>query len=292
MAFQLFELPVSLISRAETLRKIPFDQPFVDSIFDGHQNGRWFVDNPDQPTAAILVRSGDIYLLGTPNDALKQFMLDAPLEAEFFGWVYGFVATSPAWDAAMRINPAYMHIGRLAYTLPAGCVVPTWDDLTARLPEGDRMIEIDAALAERIDNEDFVPLIRWGWETYSRFAEHGYGVAILRGETILAYATTMTRSDTQTAISIDTVEPYRRQGYATLVGLGYMAAGARRGLETLWDTDTVNIASQRTAERIGFECTGDYIQYRKQNDEPLTLSEGRWGVAETRPDGVMVWAAT
>src|SRR3954453_23006007 len=88
-----------------------FDEAFIDSIFEGTQDARLFVDDPRQPSAALLCRTYEYYIAGDhTNQALRRFMADAPAEAEVFAELYGYCALSRSWDDALLAD----HGDRLA----------------------------------------------------------------------------------------------------------------------------------------------------------------------------------
>lgn len=41
-----------------------FDRAHIDSVFEGRQPGRLFVDDPEQPSAAIMFRTFGFYVAG------------------------------------------------------------------------------------------------------------------------------------------------------------------------------------------------------------------------------------
>lgn len=54
-------------------------------------------------------------------------------------------------------------------------------------------------------------------------------------------------------VSIDTLEPYRRQGYASRCAAWCMAQMARHGRQPVWGALVSNLASARLAAKLGFE---------------------------------------
>ncbi len=98
----LYELPNTLFARVKPLfAAAPFDQPCYDSVFEGVQAARIFVDDADAPTSALMFRSYDYFAAGVAAPALRQFVRDAPDEAEVFAAFYGCVPLNDDWKAAL-----------------------------------------------------------------------------------------------------------------------------------------------------------------------------------------------
>ena len=109
----IYELPRDQFGRAAHLfRDAKFDQPCYNSVFEGVQDARLWVDDPAAPTAALLCRSYEYYLAGAVDPALRRFVKDAPAEAEVFASFYGYVPLNEAWKTALLSDQPLVIIGR------------------------------------------------------------------------------------------------------------------------------------------------------------------------------------
>src|SRR5689334_22712765 len=101
---QIYELPQPLFSRAAPLFEEAWaDGAYIWSAFAGTMAARLFVDDPGQPTAALLCRTYEYYVAGTPAaTGLRRFMRDAP--AQVYGDFYGYVATNVPLSRAIMAD--------------------------------------------------------------------------------------------------------------------------------------------------------------------------------------------
>lgn len=283
----IFELPRSQFSRVETLfADVPFDQPCYDSVFEGRQEARIFVDDADAPTAALMCRSYEYFVAGAVQPALRQFVREAPEEAGVFAHFYGYVPTTDAWKAALLADLPLEVIGRCNFQWHAGTTVPDWQ---AALPADGQIVPIDVALAERLDRDYYpVPFVLFDWGSYAAYEAHGFGFALLVGGEIASTIMTTTVSSRHALATVATEPPFRRRGFAALVGARFVDESLQRGLLATWDTDDTNAGSIATARRIGFAELPLFAELARPERAKLDLSRGLW-TAEARGDGVTVW---
>lgn len=283
----IYELTGGSIQRAAPLYAgVPFDQPCYDSVFEGKQEGRIFVDDADAPTAALLCRSYEYYPAGAVSPALRRFIADAPEEAEVFGAFYGYVPVNSGWRDALLADAPLETIGRVNFQWQPGTPVPDW---RAALPDGGRIVPVDGALAERLDRECYpVPFVLYDWGSYAAYAEHGFGFALLVGEAVASTITAITVSSRHALINVATEPPFRRRGFAALVGACFVEETLRRGLLPTWDTDDTNLGSVATARRLGFAEQEPFVELALPNRAKPAQTRGIWRSA-ARDDGITVW---
>jgi predicted GNAT family acetyltransferase len=63
-------------------------------------------------------------------------------------------------------------------------------------------------------------------------------------------------------ISIDTLEPYRRQGYAARCVSYMIYEIRRRGKEPVWAAEETNLPSMRLAAKLGFVLVDGLLLFR------------------------------
>ncbi len=131
--------------------------------------------------------------------------------------------------------------------------------LAARLPEGYSLSLIDGALYERcLENEwsrDFVSV----FGSREAFLEKGLGVVALKGDELVAGASSYTRYRAGIEIEVDTRRDERRKGLATACCAGLILACLNRGLYPSWDAQ--NLQSVGLAEKLGYEFSHEYVVY-------------------------------
>jgi len=161
---------------------VAFDRAPIEAVFEGRQEGRFFVDDAEHPRAALLCRTYDWYVAGDHRAAgLRRFIADAPAEAGLFETFYGLVPAQPPWVAELVADSGgrLKIIPRRGFTHGDGTDA---SDAVARLggPRDAVVTLIDRDLAERIDHEMGEHIGRL-WGGYHRFASGGFGYCAIVG---------------------------------------------------------------------------------------------------------------
>ena len=271
----IYELHPDAFERAAPLFEAAwFDRAFIDAVFEGRQSARMFVDQLDQPTAALLARSYEYYVAGDSGPGwLRRFIADAPAEAGVFADLYGYVPLDAGWQAALLADtPALATIERREFKFH----VP--EVLAGALPApspGIAIVPMDRALAERTD-AGLGEHIGSFWGGYDRFLAGGFGFCAMDGAAIAGVAYAAGASRRFANISIFTVPPYRRRGLATLLAAAFIRGCLERGLVPTWDADRDNVASAAIALRLGLREYPGFVQLSPARASRLPLSRGRW----------------
>jgi len=267
---------------------VDFDRPFWEAAFDGRMPSRLFVDDPDQPRSALLTRTYDFFLAGDVSVVLLQLLRDAPPEAQLCEWFYGFVPLTAAWREALPdALPGLVEIERRAFRLPVDGFRQA-RDWNAHVPDGVRIVPLDAELARRADDEipEVIGII---WDGCERFAVSGWGYAALDDAGRLlsaAYACGLTGRDVN--LGVGTAQPARRRGLGKLVCQACIARAEGDSLTVTWDCDRTNIASGKLAESLGFVEENGFIEFGFPERMVPEGIEGRWS-SELVGDGVVRW---
>lgn len=233
-----------------------FDRAQIDSVFEGRQPGRVFVDDPEHPTAAILARTFGYYAGGDPgNLALRRFIRDAPPEPGIFQDLYGYVPATNTWKQVLLedhhglLEDIPRHDFKWYPTEQARAVVEGWRE---RLPAGATMAQIDLDLARRVDQE-MNQFIKPFWLSHEAFAEGGFGYCLMLGDEIASVAYTVSVSSTEANIDVETVERYRRRGFSSLTSSAFIEHCRQLDVTPTWDSDGNNLPSRALAARLGFQ---------------------------------------
>ena len=270
-----------------------YDAAHVDAVFEGRQPGRVFVDDPTRPTVALLCRTYEYYLAGDSGGpggrALRQFLRDAPAEPGVFADLYGYVGLAPAWEAALLVDhgTALEVIERRAFDYDTA----VGRQALARLqfpPPGVRIVPIDRALAERIDDELQEGIARF-WSGYDRFVAGGFGSCALVGDELGGVAVAIAVSAREANIGVVTAPVHRRRGLATLACAAFVRDCLDRGLTPTWDCDAANVASLATARRVGFRGERRFAELAPPGRSRLALSHGLWRGEDVAGGSTIVW---
>jgi len=226
----------------------PADPPIPTRLWanlDGTIHGRILVDEPANPTAALIqdLAEGPTYLGGALSpDILRDGLaiLRAYQEVVVCLW---------PGDPVLAMLP-----GENCYT---GAAVDFWDrspavdlDRLAVLPEGYTMRRIDGDLAHRV--EGFAQYYGSMYGSVERAVEGIIGHCLMHGDAIVsdAEAGPLTRGVAE--MGIGTEEAYRRQGFATIAAAHVIRECEAQGYRAFWNAAQQNTGSVSLARRLGF----------------------------------------
>jgi RimJ/RimL family protein N-acetyltransferase len=282
------ELPLDLFERARpVLGHPPADFAYIDAGLRGINPARIFVDDPDQPTAALMTRTYEYFAGGTTGTALDPFIRDAPAEPGIWDQFYGFIAVDPVWNDHIRsLLPGLQPLGRRTFRFDPRRIdrVSGWRE---PVPAGLSLAPLSAELAERTYGE--MPwMVGWFWGGYGRYAEHGFGAVILDGERPVSVCYAVAVGGGEANLGVRTVEEYRRRGLARLCSQACIELAHERGLIATWDTDEPNIASADLALSLGFVEQPSFIEWSFPDRGKPKQSTGVWA-PETIQNGIVRW---
>jgi RimJ/RimL family protein N-acetyltransferase len=226
-------------------------QYLIDAVFEGNHIGRIFVDNPEHPTTALAALAcGFHFLVGcadnaTFNTAMRERILSEliPTEGDLL-----LFPTSEAWrDAldALFADFKLLHVTRKAFTFYPERFIAKNNEWQKRVPEGYSIQRYDRFLAGGVGLAEF-------WGSLDRFLNNGIGFAVMKSDEVISRCHTVMVGNKQAEISIETAEPYRRQGFATLAGCAFIEYCLENGLYPTWSCWDNNIACQILAQKLGF----------------------------------------
>ncbi len=84
------------------------------------------------------------------------------------------------------------------------------------------------------------------------YSQEGIGYVAIQDNTVVARASMLFQVDGYGNISVDTKEGHRRKGLAAYLAQKTIEDTLKRGLTPIWDCAEDNLASERTAEKLGF----------------------------------------
>jgi len=224
---------------------------FVHAVIEGRQPGHAFVDDTHAPRSALVFNhAGFAFALGRsrPDLVVPIFMAlidDPSIENQ----PTALWCTAPSWADALR---PYFHEER------------SRDEFhfdAARAP-----IAVELAPGYRLQSMDEVLASRWGegldawvvriWGGPKQFAERAFGIAVLQGDDLVADCTVCAiggpRPEREAEIEIGTAPAHRRKGLALGAAVAFFEQCRSRGLTPAWTCDSLNTASRRLAEQLGF----------------------------------------
>ncbi|MBK8025383.1 MAG: GNAT family N-acetyltransferase [Chloroflexi bacterium] len=290
------QLPFALYERVRPLfAQAHFDEACYESVFLGWQPATIFVDDADQPRAALMCRSYEFYLAGDPAAApdLRQFVAECPPEAGVFSAFYGFAPINAAWKQALLQDLPLEVINRMNFRWVPGTRQFDWRHRLAEMNHPEiRVLPLDRPLAEKLDQDKaifVIPFIDMFWKGYDNFEKHGYGVVLMVGDVFASACFAISTSPRDAIISIDTAPSHQRKGYATLASGAFIEETLNRGLLPVWDTDDTNEPSYRLARLLGFLEHEPFVELAMPNRGPLPARGGLWSDDPADDRGVVRW---
>lgn len=269
--------------RARHLFKTLHYQLAVEAMLDGSNPGWIYVDDEKLPTCAWMVNSEGFFLAGNPTNRKfnawmekwfedyvqhgnKDWESDAVLLFDISGqdWVASF-------PDIFSLRPP-LEVSRMHYLCKA--VKVDWRNL---LPEGFQVSEIDERVLTDTNLEipDHLRFwIKMNWGTQRDFLDCGFGTCIVHEGRIVSYSLADCVHENECEIGIQTLAEYRRKGLATITAAANVELAFSRGCKVVgWHTHDYNTASQKTAEKVGFELERTYLQYECHRVEAMHIAE-------------------
>lgn len=252
----MFELSRDDFGRALPLFKdVPHSHSFVFSLFEGNHTGRAFANHPQQLTAAVLDLACEFtFVAGEVGDGAFSRALQDDLLAKLRAGKFLFlVAFTDAWRdllQGMLTGENVLNITRGMFSINRTQFAPhaNW---RVRIQAGFTVKPYDRALAESANG------INEFWGSVDQFLAHGLGYAVLKGDEVVSRCHTVLAGAGHMEISVETAEPYRRQGLATLAACAFIEHCLDHGLHPDWSCWTANAASLALAEKLGFSREPD-----------------------------------
>jgi len=145
--------------------------------------------------------------------------------------------------------------------------IPTWRD---SIPPDFRIQVVDEELLHTAQIEldegrdsHFHPC-EWalGFGSISNYLTHGSGFAVMVGDQMVSWSMSDCVAKNHAEIGIYTVPEHRRKGLGTIAAAATVEYCLNTGIESVgWHCNDSNIASQRTAKKIGFVYQDTFIRH-------------------------------
>ena len=265
------ELPPSQYRLVSPLfEDVWIDKALIDSVIEGAEPARVFVDDTLQPdTVLMCCEGGEYVIMGNPHQGpVRQFIKDMPGEAEVFNRErFAFFMPQIAWGDVLNEDfggeiPIFP-TRSFRYAGPSIEPVERWQERGIR---GDaRVRRIDSDLLQQIDQgalktgKAFKVRGQEGVEIpaaeLAEIGPHRLGFCSIVGDEIasVARAGRFSLGSKYASLGVDTTMHFRGQGLATLACVALIEACLERGLTPLWNCLASNEASANTALKLGME---------------------------------------
>jgi RimJ/RimL family protein N-acetyltransferase len=286
---RVYDLPFShFYLAAPILQQAWFDEAYIETVLEGIQPGRIFVDSLSAPSAALLCHPYEFFVAGDSrfDNPIRTLIRDNPAEPAIFHTLYGYCGVGAAWErAVLEDHDGLLHvIPRRNFKFRRSAPLINWRALMSPHAE---IRQIDADLALLVDRDFHQAIMRY-WGTHARFLERSFGFVLLIDGKIASLVDVAGISSKYANLGVATAEQYRKQGYATLVCAACVEHTLHCGLMPTWDTDGPNLASAALALKLGFEEERPFSQISPEAGAKLPLSRGLWR-QESVENSVVTW---
>jgi RimJ/RimL family protein N-acetyltransferase len=260
----------------------------VEAAIEGNNPGRIFVDDVETPRTALALTVEGYLLAGDDTnpqtvDALRRLLRDRIFTGEVFvngDWSMSLAIHPEAWEARLpALIPTHEAEKSARYHYLCHALAFDWRQ---HLPQGYAVRRVDAALwrdprvvfpesvREWIDLEEV-------WGTEESFFDKGVSFAVLHGGEVVAWCTPDCVAGDQIDVGIFTLPAHRRRGLAAVAVAATVEQSLRQGFRAVgWHCNADNVASWKTAERVGFVRDREYVYYYYIYDPIDHLAELGW----------------
>ena len=223
--------------------------PRAFSVLEGVNRGQILVDDPRDPTSAVVRDGmyGTLYFGGH---------MSAPLLAALVQYFRGVGEVGiGCWlgDPLNEMIPSdFDYDGRTYYFTQRSSHA---DLQNLRLPSGYSLLPRDEHLFLRaFDYQSTLEL----FGTVENVLQRTLGVVIMHGETIVCEAATGAPTHGLIEVGVTTAEAFRGQGFATRACARLIEMCEEQGYKTWWDCAKQNIPSVRLAKKLGYHGEPEY----------------------------------
>lgn len=269
------------------------------AVLENRAPGSVFVDQPNEPEAAMVITGRRFYLAGNPGisrftqQLRKHFITQIyPQAVEAGQLAFTLYYPSTEWEpviAAIFQGKNPMQDDRLYYEMrkPA----PDW---RGQVPPGFVMRRLDTTLLEETDLKNFDRLleeVQSESPSLEHFLKNCFGFCLVGEGAVAAWCLSEYNLDKRCEVGIETMQPYRRRGFATLTACALIEHARMQGIERIgWHCWSSNTASRATAERVGFSRVAEYPAFFAWFDTALNLAvNGNLRFARADYQGAAEW---
>ena len=260
----------------------------ISAVLDGSNPGRVFADDPQNPRLAFALTIEGYLLAGDPSDpdlreSARRFLVDSLLTGDVYLDSDESVTLAiypPEWAGFLpEMIPTHEveALPRLRYLCRE--LSYAWQE---DVPDGYTVHQIDRSILDGnlladpdglLDTE----MIRIAWGDLDNFLEHGAGFIVAHQGEIVSECTSDCRSGDQIDIGVGTSPAHRQKGLATIATAATVEYCFQKGYRKVgWHCNRFNVASWKTAEKVGFKRQGEYTYYYYMTDPLDHLAELGW----------------
>ena len=260
----------------------------IHAAIEGNNPGRIFVEDPLHPRTGLALTVEGYLLAGDHGNletfaTLRQLFKDRIFTGEVFvngDWSLSLAVHPDSWEARLPdLIPSYEVIKLERYHYICRSVKYDW---RSNLPAGYTVRRVDQALLD--DPQVVFPAamdewmsIEEMWWSKENFLAKAISFVVLYAGEVVAWCTPDCVAGDRMDVGIITHRPYRRQGLGTIAVAATVEHCLNSGFSAVgWHCNANNVASWKTAEKVGFERARPYAYYYYMYDPVDHLAELGW----------------
>ena len=270
----IHELPKNRYDRVRSLfTELTEYHLFTLAIIEGTAEGRIFTDDVERPQRAFMLvdyGEGDIYITGDSTHAdfnrdmnvlLHRIFLEERKEGHEMFTVYWH---PDEWET--RFDTILARLDPMRYSRKYHAYNTLKYDWQAKLKPGFQVVKMDSRFFSQLGLTNMDVLKDWIQYERRKYSTidgiHGCCVIDRTENAIVAWCQIDYVTGTRTEIGVQTAQNYRKQGWGTLVVAATVEFLLSKGFDNIgWHYWAHNLASGRTAEKVGLELVLDHPVY-------------------------------
>lgn len=217
------------------------------SIAEGRQWGEIFTDSADKCKSVLFWHhSGFAYICGEADERFLKDVYELMLDENNTNpRRFILMLNDDRAEAFFRAKDNLVTEHRYLYEY-----TKTQPDVNISLPEGCEIKKLDCEQLSVLRG-NIVPALFW--DNADNFLKEGEGFCVVKSGDAAAWAFSAAVSSDEIDIGIETNEHYRHQGLAVIAASMMIRYALNSGKKPVWACHYTNIASQKLAEKLGFE---------------------------------------
>lgn len=237
------------------------DEKLILTYIQGHMGEAW-VDDLTNPTMIEVVVGDFVFFGGIPKgEEAEELILNIPLNSIIY-------VENNKWGDLLEkfYQKDIKKIKRYAFKKCKENLNKAYiNSLAKKLPKDYLLKRADEKfLNEYLIDEVSVDFISQ-FKSKEDYLRRGTGYFIVKGNKVIAGASSYVIYDDGIEIEVDTHKNYRNKGFATIVSSALISECLDRGIYPNWDA--ANLISAKLAKKLGYELNYAYevfnIEYKK-----------------------------
>ena len=248
----------------DPLKSVTVNNLFARSVVEQKVSGKVFVDNADNPKTYYVIHPyGMTLLFGNWanlefNNKFRDYALNTNRIRDKYEWMQVF---PNEWNDTLSNLFGNALVKSENNTKETGII-----ELNTRVnfrfmykkylqlaKTQQSYVEIVRTDAKIFDNMQGSVVPKYFWDNKEDFLKNGIGFSLLYNSQLAATAYTSCLHDDKLELGIETVEKYRKMGFAEIVCCALIDYCIENKYEPVWACRLENVGSYKLAQKLGFE---------------------------------------